>query len=105
MLAEVGWDGKGMCGQWSQKQGNAYKNTEERSGSGWEEERGEEMRAAERLAGVVCLSTINGRAGKAGKALGWMLAEAELGRRQQIFEHPACTSGRGFSFACSGCAH
>jgi hypothetical protein len=56
------------------------------------------MRAAERLAGVVCLSTINGRAGKAGKALGWMLAEAELGRRQQIFEHPAYTPGRGRTY-------
>ena len=52
-MVEVGWDGKGMCDQWSQEQGNAYKNTEERSGSGWEEERGEEVRAAERLAGVV----------------------------------------------------
>lgn len=53
MLVKAGWDGEGMCGQWSQKQGNAYKNTEEESGSGWEEERGGEVRAAERLAGVV----------------------------------------------------
>ena len=67
MLVEVGWDGKGMCGQWSQKQGNAYKNTEEESGSGWEEERGEEVRAAERLAGVVSFNNQwQGRQGRQG---------------------------------------
>lgn len=29
LVMKVGWDWEGMCGQWSQKQDNAYKNTQE----------------------------------------------------------------------------
>jgi hypothetical protein len=66
LVRKVGWEDQGVCGQWSQKQGNAYKNTE-KSGSGYEEEDGE--REEEEVGGV--LQQWQGR--QTDKTIGWML--------------------------------
>lgn len=88
LVRKVGWEEVGMCGQWSQKQGNAYKNTEE-GGSGYEEE---DREGKEEANGV--LQQWQGRQDKT--LAGWMLA---LGRRQQdIKAAPPCLS---FALAAS----
>lgn len=59
LVIEVGWDEEGMCGQWSQKQDNAYKNNTRSKVVVVEKREKREKREKKRR--VVCLSTMAGQ--------------------------------------------
>ena len=77
MLVKVRWEEEGMCGQWSQKQGNAYNNTQEVGVVGRRRKKRARKRREQQKGWQWCLEIM----GRAGLTLGWALLLGDVNRR------------------------